>query len=381
MRTAMTATDVPEPAPGATPASSSGQLQRRDPRTLRPRPAGAPRSRPPAREVADPVIDCAVYVDGARRPSVDPTDALRVATEQGGFVWLGLYEPTESELGVYAEEYGLHPLAIEDAVYAHQRPKLDRYDDAVFMVLKTARYVEHEQLTATSEVVDTGEVMVFLGPHYVITVRHGDHSELHELRGRLEKERDLLCLGPSAILYAVADLVVDNFLDVVTAVDEDVDELEASVFSPQRTDDIGRLYQLKRELLQLRRAVSPLELPLQRLADRQVDVVPEAIGSYFRDVLDHAIRVRDQVAGLDELLSSILQASLARTGLSDNEDTRKISAWAAIVAVPTLITSVYGMNFDHMPELHTRYGYPVVLVGIVLVCVLLYRGFKRNGWL
>jgi magnesium transporter len=384
----MTATDRPDPATGATDspatpaaAANGGQVQRRDPRTLRPRPAGAPRSRPPRREIDDPVIDCAIYIDGRRQPAVAPSEALRVATEQDGFVWLGLYEPTEAELGVYADEYGLHPLAIEDAVYAHQRPKLDRYDDAVFMVLKTARYVEHEQLTATSEVVDTGEVMIFLGPHYVITVRHGDHSELHQLRGRLEEERDLLCLGPSAVLYAVADLVVDNFVDVVAAVDEDVDELEASVFSPQRTDDIGRLYQLKRELMQLRRAVSPLEVPLQRLAERQVDVVPEAIGSYFRDVLDHAIRVRDQVAALDELLSSILQASLARTGLSDNEDTRKISAWAAIVAVPTLITGVYGMNFDHMPELHTRYGYPTVLVGIVIVCVLLYRGFKRNGWL
>jgi magnesium transporter len=327
------------------------------------------------------VVDCAVYVDGCRQPPVDPREALRVATEAGGFVWLGLYEPTEAELSVYAEEYGLHPLAVEDAVYAHQRPKLEVYDDAVFMVLKTARYVEHEQLTATSEVVDTGEVMVFVGQHYVITVRHGEHTELHELRRRLEQERDLLCLGPTAVLYAVSDLVVDAFVDVVVAVDEDVDELEASVFSPQRTDDIGRLYQLKRELLQLRRAVAPLEVPLQRLSDRQVDVVPQAMGSYFRDVLDHSLRVRDQVGALDELLSSILQASLARTGLSDNEDTRRISAWAAIVAVPTLITGIYGMNFEWIPELHWRYGYFAVLAFIAVVCVLLYRGFKRNGWL
>jgi magnesium transporter len=322
-----------------------------------------------------------VYVDGCRQQTADPRDALRVATEEGGFVWLGLHEPTEAELSVYAEEYGLHPLAVEDAVYAHQRPKLELYDDAVFMVLKTARYVEHEQLTATSEVIDTGEVMVFLGQNYVITVRHGEHSGLHDLRRRLEDERDLLCLGPTAVLYAVADLVVDAFVDVVADVEEDVDELEASVFSLKRTDDIGRLYQLKRELLELRRAVAPLELPLQRLADRQVEAVPEAMGSYFRDVLDHAIRARDQVNGLDELLSSILQASLARTGLSDNEDTRRISAWAAIVAVPTLITGVYGMNFEWIPELRWRYGYFAVLGFIAIVCVLLYRGFKRNGWL
>jgi magnesium transporter len=168
---------------------------------------------------------------------------------------------------------------------------------------------------------------------------------------------------------------------VAAAVEEDVDELEGSVFSPERTDDIGRLYQLKRELMQLRRAVSPLEIPLQKLADRQIDVVPDTMRSYFGDVLDHAIRVRDQVGSIDELLTSILQASLARTSLADNEDTRKISAWAAMIAVPTLITGLYGMNFNYMPELQWRYGYPLVVVVILIVCWLLYRGFKRNGWL
>jgi magnesium transporter len=249
------------------------------------------------------------------------------------------------------------------------------------MVLKTARYVEHEHLTATSDVVGTGEVMIFVGDHYVITVRHGEHSSLTGLRARMEEQRDLLCLGPSAVLYAVADLVVDTFVDVAEAVTEDVEELEASVFSPERTDDIGRLYQLKRELMQLRRAVAPLEGPLQKLAERRIDVVPDTMRSYFRDVQDHAIRVRDQVTGLDELLSSILQASLARTSLADNEDMRKISAWAGIIAVPTAIAGIYGMNFEFMPELQWRYGYPLVLLIIVVACVLLHRGFKRNGWL
>jgi magnesium transporter len=349
--------------------------------TLRPRPAGAPKSTPVRRAGEDVVVDCAVYVDGRRQAPVAPADALETAVAQGGFVWLGLYEPTEDELTTISERYGLHPLAVEDAVYAHQRPKLEHYDEALFMVLKTARYVEHEQLTATSEVVDTGEVMVFLGRNYVITVRHGEHSGLTDLRARLEEQRELLCLGPSAVLYAVADLVVDTFVDVVAAVTEDVDELEASVFSPERTDDIGRLYQLKRELMSLRKAVTPLEVPLQKLAERQIDVVPDAMRSYFRDVQDHAIRVRDQVGGLDELLSSILQASLARTSLADNEDTRKISAWAAMIAVPTLITGVYGMNFQYIPELNWRFGYPLVLVAIAVICAFLYRGFKRNGWL
>jgi magnesium transporter len=349
--------------------------------TTHPRPAGAPRpvsTRPPG---VDAIVDCAVYVQGRREPPVDPDAALAAAIERGGFVWLGLFEPTEAELGAIAERYGLHPLAVEDAVYAHQRPKLERYDDVLFMVLTTARYVEHDRLTATSEVVDTGEVMVFVGPHYVITVRHGEHGGLADLRRGLESQPDLLCLGPSSVLYAVADSVVDSFVDVATAVEEDVEELEASVFSPERTDDVGRLYQLKRELLSLRRAVSPLEVPLEKLAEKQIDVVPAAMRSYFRDVEDHAIRVRDQVAALDELLTSILQASLARTQMADNEDMRKISAWAGIIAVPTAIAGIYGMNFEFMPELQWRYGYFTVLLLIVTACVLLYRGFKRNGWL
>ena len=361
-------------------ASSPPPLQGR-PTTLRPAPVGRQRRESSRRPSADPVVDCAVYVDGQRQAPVRPEEALRVARESGGFVWLGLYAPSEAELGTIAETYGLHPLAVEDAVYAHQRPKLEQYDDGLFMVLKTTTYVEHDELTPTSDVVGTGEVMVFLGRDHVITVRHGEHNPLQHLRQELERHRELLCLGPSAVLYAVADLVVDTFVEVAEAVGEDVDELETSVFSPERSDDIGRLYQLKRELMQLRRAVAPLEVPLQRLAERSVDVVPGAIRSYFRDVQDHAIRVRDQVSSLDELLTSILQASLARTQMTDNEDMRKISAWAGIIAVPTAIAGIYGMNFEHMPELEWRFGYPLVLLVILGACLLLYRGFKRNGWL
>ena len=193
-------------------------------------------------------------------------------------------------------------------MYAHQRPKLERYDDAIFMVLKTATYVEHEELTATSEVVDTGEVMVFVGPHYVITVRHGEHGGLADLRQRLEDQPDLLCLGPSAVLYAVADLVVDTFVEVASAMNADVDELEASVFGPSRRDDIGRLYQLKRELMSLRRAVAPSRCRCRSSPSGRSTASPRPMRSYFRDVLDHAIRVRDQVGALDELLTSILQA-------------------------------------------------------------------------
>ncbi|SCX38679.1 magnesium transporter [Klenkia marina] len=346
-----------------------------------PGPAGAPLHPAPQRPDGAPVVGCGVYVEGRRVPDVHPDDALRTARERDGFVWLGLHEPTDAEFESIAEEYGLHPLAVEDAVYAHQRPKLDRYDDGLFVVLKTTTYVDHGELTATSEVVDTGEVMVFLGDHFVITVRHGAHGGLAELRRRLEQQPDLLCHGPSAVLYAVADLVVDHYVEVAAAMEEDVDELEASVFSPDRTDDSQRLYQLKRELMQLRRAVTPLDLPMQALTDRQGEIVPKEMRSYFRDVQDHVIRVRDQIAALDELLGSILQASLARTSLSDNEDMRKISAWAGIIAVPTAIAGIYGMNFEYMPELTWHLGYPLVLLVMALACGLLWRAFKRSGWL
>ena len=304
-----------------------------------------------------------------------------MATESGGFVWLGLYEPTQAELDAISGRYGLHPLAVEDAVYAHQRPKLERYDDALFMVLKTATYVAHEELTATSEVVDTGEVMVFLGANYVITVRHGGHSGLAELRSRLEEQRDLLCLGPSAVLYAVADLVVDTFVEVAGAVEEDVDELEASVFSPDRTDDIGRLYHLKRELMRCAGRSRRWRCRCRSWRTGQIDVVPEAIRSYFRDVLDHAIRVRDQV-GCARRAALLDPAGLAGPHLAGRQRGRPQD-----LRVRRHHRRPDGDRRHLRDELRVhagaewRFGYPLVLLVIVLSCVLLYRAFKRNGWL
>jgi magnesium transporter len=364
------------------PVTSTDSSRSRLPQVhRRPRPANPPTLPATARQGSDFVIDCAVYVDGERQAPVAYDEALQAAVDKDGFVWLGLYEPTQEELEGVAAVYGLHPLAVEDAVEAHQRPKLDSYDDSLFMVLKTARYVEHDALTATSEVVNTGEVMAFLGSHYVITVRHGDHGGLAQLRQNLEGQTDLLRLGPASVLYAVTDLVVDHFVEVAEAVEDDVEELETSVFSPSRTDDTPRIYQLKRELMQLRRAVQPLELPLTSLADRPNDLVPDAMRSYFRDVQDHAIRVRDQVGGLDELLSNILQAALARISVSQNDDMRRISSYAGLIAAPTLVAGVYGMNFENMPELKWPLGYPFALLLMAGLCYLLYRGFKRNGWL
>ncbi|MFJ8657697.1 magnesium and cobalt transport protein CorA [Streptomyces sp. NPDC093795] len=335
------------------------------------------------------VVDCAVYRDGQRiddSECLTPRGAMRQVRESGGFTWIGLHEPTEAEFAGIAAEFGLHPLAVEDAVHAHQRPKLERYDDTLFTVFKTIHYVEHAELTATSEVVETGEVMCFTGPDFVITVRHGGQGSLRNLRHRLQGEPELLTKGPSAVLHAIADHVVDGYIAVADAVELDIDQLEIDVFSPAakgttRGTDTGRIYQLKREVLEFKRAVTPLLRPMQLLSERPMRLVDPDIQKYFRDVADHLARVQEQVVGFDELLNSILQANLAQATVAQNEDMRKITSWAAIVAVPTAVCGVYGMNFDHMPELHWKYGYPMVLTGIIAVCFTIHRTLKRNGWL
>ena len=330
----------------------------------------------------DSIVDCAVYVDGTRQPFTgDYAEAAAIARKQDGFVWIGLYEPRAEQFAGIAEEFDLHPLAVEDAISAAQRPKLERYDDTLFIALKTLRYVEHEQLTSTSEIVNTGEVMVFVGPHFAITVRHGQHGELGRVRQWLEERPEMLALGPAAVLYAITDDVVDAYLSVVGDVEVDIDEVESSVFSPSRTQDVERIYQLKRELLELRRAIGPLTAPMRTLSERHLSAVPDDIREYFRDVADHLSRVREQIGSFDELLTSILQACLARMTMAENEDMRKISAWVAIAAVPTAVAGIYGMNFRNMPELKWTYGYPVVMGAVLLVCLLLYRGFRHNGWL
>ena len=337
------------------------------------------------------VVDCAVYADGRRvGGSCSPREAVhRVRLTNGeqpaagSFVWIGLHEPTEAEFEGIAKRFGLHPLAVEDAVHAHQRPKLERYDDVLFAVFKTIRYVDHDQLTPTSEVVGTGEVMVFTGQDFVITVRHGEHGSLRSLRRRLEQDTALLAKGPSAVLHAIADQVVDGYLAVVDELQTDVDEVEFDVFATKssKNADIGRVYQLKREVLEFKRASGALLRPMQLLSERPMRLVDPDIQKYFRDVADHLARVNEQVSAFDELLNSLLQANLAQVSVAQNEDMRKITAWAAIFAVPTMITGIYGMNFDHMPELKSQYGYPVVLLGIAAVCCMMYRGFRRNGWL
>ncbi|MFD3733466.1 magnesium and cobalt transport protein CorA [Streptomyces sp. NPDC058632] len=344
-------------------------------------------TRDPATTTA--VVDCAIYRDGRRVETegpLTPQEAMRLVRRDSGFVWIGLHEPTEDEFSGVAREFGLHPLAVEDAVQAHQRPKLERYDDSLFTVFKTIHYLDHDRLNSSSEVVETGEVMCFTGRDFFITVRHGGQGSLRALRHRLQEDPELLAKGPSAVLHAIADHVVDGYIAVADAVQDDIDEVETEVFSPgrggtPRGTDAGRIYQLKREVLEFKRAVSPLLRPMQLLSERPMRLIDPEIQKYFRDVADHVARVHEQVIGFDELLNSILQANLAQASVAQNEDMRKITSWAAIIAVPTMVCGVYGMNFDYMPETQWKYGYPVILSVTVALCLGIHRTLKRNGWL
>ncbi|HEY5835890.1 magnesium and cobalt transport protein CorA [Streptomyces sp.] len=339
---------------------------------------------PPERRkcTADVVVDCAVYQDGGRVASLPPAEALAEARRRpGGFAWIGLHQPDAEHLGEIAEAFGLHPLAVEDAVRAHQRPKLERYGDTLFLVLKTIVFVEHERLTATSEVVDTGELMVFLGTDFVVVVRHGSAPGLAGVRRALEGRPERLAQGPVAVLHAIADQVVDDYLEVADAVELDVDELESDVFSALHDDDAERIYQLKRELIEFKRAVHPMARPLQRLSEEADPLIGTEMARYFRDVADHLSQVRERLAGYGELVDGLLAANLSQLAVQQNVDMRRISAAAAILAIPTMIAGFYGMNFEHMPELRWAFGYPLMLGVTATLSALCYRVFRRYGWL
>jgi magnesium transporter len=321
------------------------------------------------------LVNCSAYQEGRKLGDIRRDEIHEYLKKPGCFVWVALKDPSPGELETMQREFGLHELAVEDAVKAHQRPKLERYDDSLFVVLKTLWYVDEE------DAVETGEINMFVGNGYVITVRHGAGAELTGARRDLEERVSVLGHGPAAVVYAVCDRVVDEYESVAAALEIDVDEVEASVFSEQRTSDAQRIYTLKREVQEFRRAVAPLREPMGRFASGSVDGVDAETAPFFRDVLDHVLRVHEQVNAIDDLLSAALNAHLARVGVQQNEDMRRISAWVAIVAVPTMIAGVYGMNFEYMPELTWRYGYPLALLVMLVACAGLYRWFKRAGWL
>jgi magnesium transporter len=322
------------------------------------------------------IVDCAIYEDGRRRDGHTPLhEAYDACDHHGTLVWIGLYEPTEEEFDSIKREFNLHELAVEDAIKAHQRPKLEVYDDTLFVVLKTARYVDPE------EVVEFGEILIFLGQSFVITVRHGKGSDLHPVREQLEQDPERLRHGPESVLHAILDRVVDDYQPAAAGLEADIEEVEAEVFSERRTNPAERIYKLRREVLGFHRAVVPLIEPVNRLAGGAYRPIDPEVSAYFRDVGDHLIRVHQQLDRLRDLLTGVLEANLTQVSVRQNEDMRRISAWVAIVAVPTLVAGVYGMNFKHMPELGWTFGYPAAIAVMVTVCTLLYWRFKRAGWL
>ena len=329
------------------------------------------------------IIDCAVYQDGKRRPGeLALHEAYEAGCAENAFVWIGLYEPDEAEFDSVRREFNLHELAVEDAILAHERPKLEVYDDTLFVVLKTARYVE------TDDTVEFGEIMLFIGPQFVVAVRHKPASALGDVRKQIESRPDLLRYGPGAVLYAILDRVVDDYQPVMDGLDEDIKEVEREVFSAEGSNPAERIYLLKREVIEFHQAAAPLTEPLDRLVHGLVPGLNDELGEYFRDIQDHLLRVVEVVSGFRELLTSVLQANLTQvavrqneTAMQQNADTRKISAWVAIVAVPTMIAGIYGMNFEHMPELTWTFGYPLAVSVMAVSCLVLYRAFRRNGWL
>lgn len=337
----------------------------------------------PGRPAEFAVVDCGRYVDGVRRHGRIPLgETPRALRERGGFVWIGLREPTEEQFAEVAERFDLPPLAVADAVRAHQRPKLERYGEILFAIVKPVRYVDAD------EVVDVAELAMFVGPRFVVIVRHGETDVPARVRALADSDPAVTRDGPVGVLHRVMDLAVDGYTDAIAGIDENIDDIESQVFGGDESDHAERIYKLKREVLEFRRAVKPLALALQRLSGPDSGMVGEGLRPYFRDVHDHLMRAVDAIDQYDSLLTDVLQADLAqvsvrqnRTAMRQNEDMRRISSWAAIALLPTAVAGLYGMNFQRIPGADSPYGFWVVIGVLGALCVLLYALFRRNEWL
>ncbi len=326
------------------------------------------------------LVEAVWYSEGERREAGDLADVVRAAScDRAGFVWAGLHDPVSAEIAEVARIFGLHPLAVEDAIKAKQRPKAERYDDWLFVVLKTALYLEK------SEELEFGEIQIFARSDAIVVLRRGEPVPLGGLRSRLEAHNETLVSGPIAVLHAVVDEVVDAYQHCLTGLDDDVNEVELAVFAADQRSSASRLveriYFLQREILELHRALVPLGTAMVHLRADEAILDDRRWDAYFRDIDDHLLRQQDQLSTLRDLLSAALNAHATQITLRQNEDMRRISAWVAIVAVPTMIAGIYGMNFQHMPELEARLGYPLTLGVMAVVCVGVYRLFRRSGWL
>ncbi|MFN8085060.1 MAG: magnesium/cobalt transporter CorA [Dermatophilaceae bacterium] len=322
-------------------------------------------------------MDQAIYRDGRRHPCTSlEADLARLRAEEDGFLWIGLKDPSDEEFALVNRGLELHPLAVEDAVGGDQRAKVEEYDDNLLVVLRTLRYIER-----TSDI-ESGEVTVFVGDRFVVTVRRGDGNPLFGVRTRLEQHAEQLQLGPSAVLHAVMDSVVDNYVLIDGELERDLERIEQQVFTGSYDIDATAIYRLKREVLEFRRAAIPLSASIRKIVmEPGLDLIDEDVIPFFRDVQDHLLRVIDHIETYDRLLTDVLNAHLAQLSVRQNEDMRRISAWVAIAAVPTMIAGIYGMNFDFMPELRQTWGYPAVLVLMATACGLIYRSFRKSGWL
>ena len=322
------------------------------------------------------IVDSALYQNGIRVSGpADISDSVDIARSDGGFVWLGLSSPTQEEFDHVVGELNFHPLAVEDAVHAQQRPKIEDYEGLTFFTLKTVFYNE------TNSAISTGELICFVEKEFIVIVRHGEGTPLASVRQEIETKPDFLTLGPFAVLHAVVDRVIDGYTTIANELENDVINLETKVFSGKRQTFSQEIYFLKREIIEYRHAIEPLIIPLQKLVSETYIGVPNALKPFFRDTLDHLMRACEHASGMDSLLTSALQADLTHVQMRQNEDVRKISAWVALAAAPTMIAGIYGMNFKHMPELSFKFGYPLVLGGIFLLSSILFYKFRKADWL
>ncbi len=322
------------------------------------------------------IVNSVAYAGGRRVGEVEFSDIRAWLQQPDVFIWIGLYEPDEELLKQLQSEFKLHDLAIEDAHRAHQRPKIERYGDSLFIVLRTV------QLEDELHQVRFGETHIFVGTRYLISVRHGPSQSYTEVRARVEASPLLLQQGPGFALYALMDFIVDQYFPVVDALEEDLEALEEKIFGGTFSrDSTTQIYYLQRELLQVKRALSPLVEMCNQLTRFDHAMVADATRVYFRDVYDHAVRMNEMVDTLRELLTTTLEANFSLISINQNEVMKRLAAWAAIIAVPTMVAGIYGMNFQDMPELNLAFGYPLVLALTLVLCIILYRMFKRAGWL
>jgi len=329
---------------------------------------------PPA---CNSVVNSAAYCNGVRVAYVPVADLEDAWKHSDRFLWVGLYEPSEQLLSHIQKAFGLHDLAIEDAHNAHQRPKLEVYDDSMFVVIRTARLADSGEHR-----MEFGETHVFYGPRYIITVRHGSLTSHIGLRNRCEARPQLLAKGEGFVLHAVMDFIVDQYFPVLDALQNELDELEDAIFSGKFVRSVtARLYHLRRDLLALKQAVTPLIDVSSHLTRMSSNLLPADTRPYFQDVHDHVIRIADLIDNLQQLSHSALEANLALISVAQNDDTKRLAAWAAILAVPTMIAGLYGMNFKYMPETEWAFGYPMAIAIMLGTCCFLYRWFRKVGWL